>query len=491
MTDQAPAPDMLSLDKTAKDSARNAYTQAQYAQPRAVGVPKASSAPKSPSQPTVNPFASLKASDGQARRMATTPREHDKPFHNQYCSVGAAWRVSLGCVEGWKLYRPEGGPADVVTFDHPDAVKLECVLDFWRPANQYDQQKRALVIFWHKVGKALDVARIVAVLDLPHDLDYWPQFDCNDYPKEVEMTPGTTTTDDAPARNAVERERARRQAATKPTAARPNDFDTFDQSTSPDEPQPAKKELTPRSLDPKQAAFHIPGHLAKRYVQSGKVMRSILDGLEAKDLDAALTRENGILSVWREVDDYERANRYDKPGAPDWPYADAPETPATASNDAPGHTDSADATATKIQRQSEAKTTTKTTIDDNGVIDLKSQIRERYNKPQRGNDYLTVPGRVLLFRLDHPDWTIETEHVLLTETAAVFRAVIRNMEGRVIATGHGKATEAGTKNLGGRYIEKAETAAIGRALALAGFGTDDSLDDSEYLSDSPVEKVAS
>ena len=138
--------------------------------------------------------------------------------------------------------------------------------------------------------------------------------------------------------------------------------------------------------------------------------------------------------------------------------------------------------------QNAQETATKTTKDKpmNEPLDIKEEIRRKYNQPQRGKDYLMVQGRVLIFRVDHPDWTIETDHILLTEDTAVFKATIRNAEGRVIASGHGKATEAGTKNLGGRYIEKAETAAIGRALALAGFGTDDSLDDGDYLADSPV-----
>jgi hypothetical protein len=122
--------------------------------------------------------------------------------------------------------------------------------------------------------------------------------------------------------------------------------------------------------------------------------------------------------------------------------------------------------------------------------DAKAEIRNKYNKPQRGNDYLMVQGRVLLLRLEHPDWTIETDLIGMTDDAAVFKATVRNSDGRIVATGHGRATEGKTSNLGGRFIEKAETAAIGRALALAGFGTDDTLDDSDYLADSPVGKAA-
>jgi hypothetical protein len=115
----------------------------------------------------------------------------------------------------------------------------------------------------------------------------------------------------------------------------------------------------------------------------------------------------------------------------------------------------------------------------------KEEIRQKYTAKLKGKDYLEVQGRVLLFRNQHPDWSIETDMAALDDTSAVFKATVRNAEGRIIATGHGRASEEGTKHLGGRYIEKAETAAIGRALALAGFGTDSSLDDSDYLSDNP------
>jgi hypothetical protein len=139
---------------------------------------------------------------------------------------------------------------------------------------------------------------------------------------------------------------------------------------------------------------------------------------------------------------------------------------------------------TKNEAPVAPKNVQETTLEKSAVT--KDEIRKKYNQPQRGKDYLVVQGRILIFRLDHPDWTIETEHIILTEDTAVFKAIVRNHEGRIVGTGHGRATEAGTKNLGGRYIEKAETSAIGRALAISGYGTDDSLDDSDYLSDSPV-----
>ncbi len=65
-------------------------------------------------------------------------------------------------------------------------------------------------------------------------------------------------------------------------------------------------------------------------------------------------------------------------------------------------------------------------------------------------------------------------------------------DGALLATGHGSA-DAGERRVvwSGREFEKAETAAIGRALAHAGFGTQFTADDEgEHLADSPVERSA-
>jgi hypothetical protein len=103
----------------------------------------------------------------------------------------------------------------------------------------------------------------------------------------------------------------------------------------------------------------------------------------------------------------------------------------------------------------------------------------------RGSDYLEVKYRLVWFREEHPTWSIETEFVSITDRAACARAVIRDDSGRVIATSHKAESSASFPD----FMEKAETGAIGRALALIGFGTQfcaDDLDEGERIVDSPV-----
>jgi hypothetical protein len=102
-------------------------------------------------------------------------------------------------------------------------------------------------------------------------------------------------------------------------------------------------------------------------------------------------------------------------------------------------------------------------------------------------DYLPVAARIAWFRKEHSDWSIITKTILLANKAVVMKAIIKNAEGRVIATARKKETEIGFPD----YIEKAETGAIGRALALCGYGTLQApeLEEGERLADAPVEKA--
>ncbi len=111
----------------------------------------------------------------------------------------------------------------------------------------------------------------------------------------------------------------------------------------------------------------------------------------------------------------------------------------------------------------------------------------RYEKTE--TDYLPVAARIAWFRKEHPYWSIITKIVRLEGKAVVMKAIIKDMLGTIIATARKKETEAGFPD----YIEKAETGAIGRALAMCGYGTLQApeFDEGERLADSPQEKVKS
>lgn len=107
-------------------------------------------------------------------------------------------------------------------------------------------------------------------------------------------------------------------------------------------------------------------------------------------------------------------------------------------------------------------------------------------KVQGGRQYLEVKWRLVWFRQDHPDWAIETEPVEINteKMYSIFRATVKDQTGRVIAT----ATKAESKNGFSDYLEKSETGAVGRCLALCGFGTQFSpeLSEGDRIVDAPI-----
>lgn len=90
----------------------------------------------------------------------------------------------------------------------------------------------------------------------------------------------------------------------------------------------------------------------------------------------------------------------------------------------------------------------------------------RYLTKVNGSDYLEVKWRLVWLRDLHPDAVIDTDLVEHNAQHAVVRA-------RVTLPSGASATGWGSEGLDdfANYIEKAETKALGRALAALGFGT--------------------
>jgi len=101
---------------------------------------------------------------------------------------------------------------------------------------------------------------------------------------------------------------------------------------------------------------------------------------------------------------------------------------------------------------------------------MMDQVREfdpgKYLTKVGQADYLEVKWRLVWLRELHPEAVIETELVSHTDQLAIFRA-------RVSIPNGGSATGFGSEGYDDfrEYIEKAETKALGRALAALGFGT--------------------
>ena len=92
-----------------------------------------------------------------------------------------------------------------------------------------------------------------------------------------------------------------------------------------------------------------------------------------------------------------------------------------------------------------------------------------------------VPGK------EKPLWSIETDFTSVTEKDAICRAVIKNEEGRIVATGHSYENRSGFE----AFHEKVETMAIARALAHLGYGTQfmgEEVIPDKKLADNPVDR---
>ncbi len=113
----------------------------------------------------------------------------------------------------------------------------------------------------------------------------------------------------------------------------------------------------------------------------------------------------------------------------------------------------------------------------------------------KGKEYLQVAHRLVWFREKYPNGVLKTQMIETNgegkDRFYIFRTEVFIDTDRgpmLIATGHKRETVGDFPDA----MEKAETGSIGRALALAGFGTQftaDELDEKNRLADAPVEVV--
>lgn len=109
----------------------------------------------------------------------------------------------------------------------------------------------------------------------------------------------------------------------------------------------------------------------------------------------------------------------------------------------------------------------------------------------KGKDYMQVAHRLVWLNEVVESFSIETSFSELTEATATARSkvTIWNSEGRAIKSA--MATKTESKKDFNDFAEKAETASVGRALAMLGFGTQHAiadLDEGERIVDAPVLK---
>lgn len=110
----------------------------------------------------------------------------------------------------------------------------------------------------------------------------------------------------------------------------------------------------------------------------------------------------------------------------------------------------------------------------------------------KGKDYLMVAHRLQWFNEVAEKFYIDTDFLQITDDQTVARAKVTvfDKDGRELK--HATATKRETKKDFPDHTEKAETGAIGRALALMGYGTQfaiSDLDEGSRLADAPVVNV--
>lgn len=94
----------------------------------------------------------------------------------------------------------------------------------------------------------------------------------------------------------------------------------------------------------------------------------------------------------------------------------------------------------------------------------------------KGKEYVMVKDRLKYFRETHgTEFSLTTEIIKLDDNVCVLKALVKDVDGRVIADGMASEFKANGMINKTSYVENCETSAWGRALANFGIGIDDSV----------------
>ena len=111
----------------------------------------------------------------------------------------------------------------------------------------------------------------------------------------------------------------------------------------------------------------------------------------------------------------------------------------------------------------------------------------------KGKPYMQVAHRLIWFTEEVPSYSTTTEFISITEEYTVAKVTVtiweKNAAGYQQASKSATATKREDKKSFADHTEKAETGALGRCLALLGYGTQYAvadLDEGDRLADSPV-----
>ena len=92
----------------------------------------------------------------------------------------------------------------------------------------------------------------------------------------------------------------------------------------------------------------------------------------------------------------------------------------------------------------------------------------------KGKEYVTVNERLRYFRENFPNHALISEWVSVTPEYAICRAVIKNADDKIIATGTAFEYKNDVSSMVNKtsHVENCESSAWGRALANLGIGID-------------------